>query len=92
MGTGQEMETSFQKGIKKFVNRYRAKNGNVFAKRYCELCQWVQGEKWERLFKKVLRNSSMSTGQKMGTSFQKDIEKFVNGYRVKNGSVFSKRY
>ena len=31
---------------------------------------------------KELRNSSMGTGQKMGTSFPKGIKKFVNGYRV----------
>ena len=92
MGTGQQMETSFQKGIEKFVNRYRAKNGNVFAKRYSEIRQWVQGEKWERLFQKVLRNSSMDTGQVMEMPFQKGIKKFVNGYRARNGNVFSKRY
>ena len=33
MGTGRKMGTSLQKGVKKFVNGYRAKNGNVFAKR-----------------------------------------------------------
>ena len=85
------MGTSFPKGIKKFVNRYRAKNGNVFSKRYKQIRQWVQGEKWERLFKKVLRNSSMGTGRKMETSFQKGMNKFVNGYRAKNGNVFAKR-
>ena len=73
MGTGQEMGTSLQKDIEKFVNGYREK-------------------KWERLFQKVLRNSSMGTGQKRGTSFQKGIKKFVNGYRARNGNVFSKRY
>ena len=72
-----------QKGIKKFVNGYRAKNGKVFPKRYKEIRQWVQGEKWEHLSQKVLRNSSMGTGRKMGTSFPKGIKKFVNGYRVK---------
>ena len=84
--------TSLQKGIKKFVNGYRAKNGNVFPKRYKEISQWVQGEKWEHLSQKVLRNSSMGTGRKMGTSFPKGIKKFLNGYRAKNGNIFLKRY
>ena len=39
--------------------------------------------KINRLSQKVLRNSSMGTGQKMGTSFPKGLKKFVNGYRVK---------
>ena len=82
MGTGQKMGTSLQKGIKKFVNGYRAKNGKVFAKKYYEIYQWVPAKKWERLCKKALRNSSMGTGRKMGTSLQKGIKKFVNGYRV----------
>ena len=87
MGTGQKMGTSFPKG---------------------KIRQWVQGKKCERLCKKVLTNSSMGTGQKkgkkvltnssmgtgqkMGTSLQKGINKFVNGYRAKNGNVFAKRY
>ena len=62
------------------------------AKRYQGICQWVQGKKWERLCKKVLRNSSMGTGQKMGTFFPKGVKKFVNGYRAKSGNVFPKRY
>ena len=62
------------------------------SKRYKEIRQWVQGKKWERLSQKVLRNLSMGTGQKMGTSFPKGVKKFVNGYRVKNGNVFPKRY
>ena len=53
MGTGQKMGTSLQKGVKKFVNGYRAK-------------------KWERLCKKVLRNSSMGTGEKNGNVFAKN--------------------
>ena len=47
-------------------------------KRCYKIRQWVQGKKWERLSKKVLRNSSMGTGQKMGASFQKGVKKFVN--------------
>ena len=86
------MGTSFPKGIKKFVNGYRAKNRNVFSKRYYEIRQWVQVEKWERLFKKVLRNSSMGTGRKMETSLPKGNKKFVNGYKTKNRNVFSKRF
>ena len=54
MGTGQEMGTSLQKGVKKFVNGYRAKNGNVLQKgvkkfvngyRVKEIRQWIQSEK-----------------------------------------------
>ena len=62
MCTGQKMGMSFPKGIKKFVNGYRVKNGNFFSKRYYEIRQWVQGKKWEPLFQKILRNSSMGTG------------------------------
>ena len=48
-------------------------------------------KKWERFSQKILRNSSMGTGQKMRTFFPKGIKKFVNGYRAKNGNDFPKR-
>ena len=42
MGTGQKMETSFPKGIKKFVNGYRVK----------EIYQLVQGKIVDRIYDK----------------------------------------
>ena len=63
---------SFQKGIDKFVNGYRAK-------------------KWDRFCKKALRNSSMGTERKMGTSLQKGIKRFVNGCRAKKWERLCKK-
>ena len=42
MGTGQKMETSFPKDIKKFVNGYRVK----------EIYQLVQGKIVDRIYDK----------------------------------------
>ena len=68
------------------------KMGTSFQKDSEKFVNVYRVKKWERLFQKVLRNSSMGTGQKMGTSFPKGIKKFVNGYRASNRNAFSKRY
>ena len=81
-GYRAKMRTSLPKGLRNLSMGTRQKNGNVFAKRYYKICQWVQDKKWGRLCQKMLRNSSMGTGQKMGTSLPKGVKKFVNRYRA----------
>ena len=49
-----------------------------------------RAKKWERLFQKVLRNSSMGTGRKMGASFQKGIRNSSMGTGQEMETSFQK--
>ena len=71
MSTGQKMGTSFPKGIKKFVNGYRARNGNVFPKRYWKIRQWVEGEKMGTSFQKGIKKFVNGYRARNGNVFPK---------------------
>ena len=85
------MGPSLQKGIKKFVNGYRAKKWERLCKKVLRNLSMGTGRKIGTSLQKVLRNSSMSTGQKKGTSFPKGIKKFVNVFRAKKWERLCKK-